>query len=102
LYPFDNLSASKEDKTVTNRNIPNETGGKHSPYEHGKTFFGGQKSTTGGMGSVPRTIGSVFSQEWKDLLKFIAVSKGSTNIPQGLEPMSFRPGNLPPKSNEEQ
>ena len=35
-------------------------------------------------------------------MKFIAVSKGSTNVPQGIEPMSFRPGNLPPKSDEEQ
>ena len=40
--------------------------------------------------------------EFKDLLKYIAVSKGSTNVPQGLEPMAFRPGNLPPKSEEEQ
>lgn len=33
------------------------------------------------LGSVPRTIGNVFSSEWRDLLKFIAVSKGSTKVP---------------------
>jgi|TARA_B110000305_G_C19065311_1_gene459047 hypothetical protein len=48
---------------------------------------------------VPKTIGSVFSSEWRDLLRFIAVSKGST---EGLEPMSFRPDNLPQKTEEEQ
>jgi hypothetical protein len=34
-------------------------------------------------------------------LKFIAVSKGSTKVPQGIEPMTFRPGNLPQKSESE-
>ena len=51
---------------------------------------------------VPKTIGNVFSQEWRDLLKFLAVSKGTTEMPQGIEPMSFRPNNLPPQSLEEQ
>ena len=51
--------------------------------------------------SVPKTLGSVFSQEWRDLLKFIAISKGSTKVPQGLEPMSYRPVNLPQKSEAE-
>jgi len=54
------------------------------------------------LSAVPRQIGRVFSQEWRDLLKFIAVSKGTTNVPEGIKPMSFRPGNLPPKSAEEQ
>ena len=46
-------------------------------------------------------MGNMMNTEFKDLLKYIAVSKGSTNVPDGLEPMSFRPGNLPPKSEEE-
>ena len=50
---------------------------------------------------MPRTLGNVFSQEWRDLLKFIAVSKGSTKVPQGLEPMTYRPQNLPQKSEAE-
>ena len=50
---------------------------------------------------MPKTLGNVFSQEWRDLLKFIAVSKGSTEVPKGLEPMNFRPPNLPQKSEEE-
>ena len=54
------------------------------------------------ISTMPKTIGNVFSQEWRDLLKFIAVSKGTTEVPKGLEPMSFRPENLPPKSHEEQ
>lgn len=51
---------------------------------------------------MPRTIGNVFTQEWRDLLKFIAISKGSTSVPQGIQPLSYRPPNLPPKSEEEQ
>lgn len=51
---------------------------------------------------MPKTIGNVFGQEWRDLLKFIAVTKGNTDVPTGLEPMNFRPSNLPPKSTEEQ
>ena len=35
------------------------------------------------------------------MLKFIAVSKGSTKVPQGLEPMTYRPQNLPQKSEAE-
>ena len=34
-------------------------------------------------------------------MKFIAISNGSTNVPQGIEPNSYRPQNLPKKSEEE-
>lgn len=51
---------------------------------------------------MPKSIGNVFGQEWRDLLKFIAVTKGNTDVPTGLEPMNFRPANLPPASLEEQ
>jgi len=34
-------------------------------------------------------------------MKFIAVSKGSTKVPKGMEPMTYRPNNLPKQSDEE-
>jgi hypothetical protein len=37
------------------------------------------------MSSVPKTLGNVFSQEWRDLLKYIAVSKGTTKVPKGMD-----------------
>ena len=49
----------------------------------------------------PRTVASVFQQEWRDLMKFITISHGSTELPEGIEATSFRPGNLPKKSEEE-
>lgn len=52
--------------------------------------------------SVSKTLGNVFSQEWKELLKFMAVSKGgNTKLPKGMEPMSYRPNNLPKQSEAE-
>ena len=34
-------------------------------------------------------------------MKFIALSNGSTKVPAGIEPNSYRPQNLPKKSEEE-
>ena len=53
------------------------------------------------QGATPKSIGSVFSQEWRDLMKFIALSNGSTKVPHGIEPNSYRPQNLPKKTEEE-
>lgn len=46
--------------------------------------------------------GISFSQEFENLLKYIAVTAGNTNMPQGIKPMTYRPGNLPPKTQEEE
>ena len=81
-YPFDRHK----------KRVPNEVVGKHVP----KQTITKERSSV--INSMPKTIGNVFSQEWRDLLKFIAVSKGSTEVPDGLQPMQFRPGNLPPQS----
>ena len=34
-------------------------------------------------------------------MKFIALSNGSTSVPEGIEPNSYRPENLPKKSEAE-
>jgi hypothetical protein len=34
-------------------------------------------------------------------MKFIAVTKGSTKMPMGIEPMTYRPTNLPQMTEEE-
>jgi hypothetical protein len=51
-----------------------------------QSYFGNKN-----LSSVPKTLGNVFSNEWRDLLKFIAVSKGNTNMPQGLDQINTRP-----------
>lgn len=35
-------------------------------------------------------------------MKYIAVSKGATKVPQGMEQMSYRPANLPQKTQAEE
>jgi|TARA_B110000285_G_scaffold212310_1_gene255739 hypothetical protein len=94
-YPFgdiNNLNERDEVKDIDNDN--------DAPLRvPSKSLFGEGNAN---ISSVPRTIGNVFSQEWRDLLKFIAVSKGSTSVPQGIKPLNYRPANLPVKSAEEQ
>jgi hypothetical protein len=46
--------------------------------------------------------GISFSKEFENLLQYIAITAGNTNMPQGIKPMSFRPNNLPPKTQEEE
>lgn len=53
------------------------------------------------MPPEPRTVASVFQQEWRDLMKFITISHGTTELPQGIEANSFRPENLPKKTDAE-
>lgn len=43
-----------------------------------------------------------FSKEFENLLQYIAITAGSTNMPEGIRPMTFRPENLPPKTVEEE
>lgn len=70
---------------------------RQSTNPESKNEYGAQN-----FNSMPKSIGNVFGQEWRDLLKFIAISKGNTDLPSGIEPMNFRPTNLPPKTIEEQ
>jgi hypothetical protein len=46
--------------------------------------------------------GISFTKEFEHLLQYIAVTAGNTKLPQGLKPMSFRPPNLPPKTQQEE
>ena len=43
-----------------------------------------------------------FTKEFENLLQYIAITAGNTKMPDGVKPMSFRPGNLPPKTQEEE
>ena len=47
------------------------------------------------------STGISFSKEFENLLQYIAITAGNTNMPDGMKP-SFRPGNLPPKTDEEE
>ena len=98
-YPFDNASKPGNDNSE-----PDEFSSSDASTPRYTTSMNSIATNLGAKATnvtAPRSIGSVFSQEWRELLKFIAVSKGTTELPQGLEPMSFRPGNLPPKSEDE-
>ena len=59
--------------------------------------FGGQYPT-GNSGST----GISFNQEFGNLLQYIAITAGNTKMPDGIKPMTFRPNNLPPKTEEEE
>lgn len=48
------------------------------------------------------STGISFSKEFENLLQYIAITAGNTNMPEGIKPMTFRPGNLPPKTQEEE
>ena len=48
------------------------------------------------------STGISFNKEFENLLQYIAITAGNTNMPEGIKPMTFRPGNLPPKTNEEE
>ena len=49
------------------------------------------------------TGGISFTKEFENLLQYIAITAGNTtNMPQGIKPMTFRPQNLPPKTQEEE
>jgi hypothetical protein len=84
-YPFHQLTKQQEDEEAEIR------------QENNQSYFGNKNPMT----SVPKTLGNVLSNEWRDLLKFIAVSKGSTKMPQGLDQINTRPANLPEKSEKE-
>lgn len=72
-YPFDDLNNLNEGDEVNDIGREND-----APLRvPSKSLFGEGNGNT----SVPRAIGNIFSQEWRDLLKFIAVSKGSTAVP---------------------
>ena len=47
------------------------------------------------------STGISFSKEFENLLQYIAITAGNTNMPDGMKP-TFRPGNLPPKTEEEE
>lgn len=48
--------------------------------------------------SGANSTGISFSKEFENLLQYIAITAGNTRLPDGIKPMSFRPGNLPPKT----
>lgn len=97
-YPFENLVFQQREQHNESRE-PVES--QSRPSNSSSSIFGAP-STNFGVTGMPKSIGNVFGQEWRDLLKFIAVTKGNTDVPTGLEPMNFRPANLPPASLEEQ
>lgn len=60
-------------------------------------FFNNQNAS-----ALPGSTGISFSKEFENLLQYIAITAGNTRMPDGIKPMTFRPGNLPPKTMEEE
>lgn len=60
--------------------------------------FNTMNHTPYGGGPHTNSTGISFSSEFQNLLQYIAITAGNTKMPDGIKPMTFRPGNLPPKT----